>query len=75
MTTTTTRYQEFEFGATFLKNVFDWINKEVDIEDIFDREQIIEYVKDNFYDPDDLFDKKVLEEWARDNGFVEEKSE
>lgn len=91
MTTTTTRYQEFEFGATFLKNVFEWVSENADLEDIFSHntKKVIEFVKDHNIQiqeifeledvldyiaekecrPEEIFDKETLEKWAKGNGF------
>ena len=63
------KFAESVFGD-ILDGAVDWISSNMDVDDIFEEQDIKTWVEDNCL-PDDIFIGDVLKNWATENGFVE----
>lgn len=61
---------EIDLNTLDRDEVFAWIRDQYSPEDIFGKEPLVEWVKENIDDPDQLFSFETLEEWALNNAFV-----
>lgn len=53
-----------------LKDAINWIVGNLDIDDVFEEDDVVRYVKKSQLGPEELFEEEVLAEWAEQNGFV-----
>lgn len=68
---TNKQYQSF-IDATIIPNIdsaildyaIDWIKGNLEIEDVFDRDKIVDWA--TTHSPDEIFNEDVLTKWAKD---------
>lgn len=58
------------FDQNLLETSIDWIADNMEPEDVFSKEQLINWAQQK--KADDIFEVSELEEWALNNGFVRE---
>lgn len=54
--------------AKVTSDVIDAIANNLEVDQVFDQDEIVDYVKANL-SPEDVFGRSALEEWARENGW------
>lgn len=62
------------FNNEFLDNIIMWIGNNIEIIDVYDEKEIIEFIKRYTKDPNEVFDEEILESWAIENGFKKDES-
>lgn len=69
-------YQNREFAdsvvvhSSILNDAINWIASNLDIDDVFEEDDVMRYVKGSQLGPEELFEEEVLAKWAEQNGFV-----
>ena len=64
-------FAEEMIGISPLDTAIEWIKDHMTVDEVFDDDDIKDYVASNF-DPEDVFDASNLERWAEENGYTEE---
>lgn len=67
----TTSNQDREFGSYFLGDILDWITRNFNPEDVFNKDKLKEWAVD-YNMVDDIYSENDLTEWAEKNGWVKE---
>jgi len=60
--------EKTSFGQYFLADIVEWICNNLEVEEVFDKDTIKDYVVKNF-EPEDVFPVSELETWAEENGY------
>lgn len=62
------QFKSHVFDQNLLDSSLEWIEDNLNPEDVFSDEQLINWAQQK--KPDDIFNTRELEEWALNNGFV-----
>ena len=55
---------------SFLDNAVSWVRSNVDVSDVYNERDIVDYVNSSNLEPEDLFSEEDLSSWAEKNGYV-----
>lgn len=55
---------------SFLDNAISWVGSNVDVADVYNESDIVDYVNSSNLEPEDLFSEDDLANWAEKNGYV-----
>lgn len=58
-------------AQSLVDDIISTLKDDLDIDDIYDADEIKSYVQNNF-NPDDVFSENELELWAIDNGYTKQ---
>ena len=55
---------------SLLDNAASWVGLNVDVADVYNERDIVNYVNSSNLEPEDLFSEEDLSSWAEKNGYV-----
>ena len=64
---------EHQFGDALFGDIAEWMNDNLNPDDVFDKDTLIDWTKWNC-NPTDIFSHTALGEWAEVNGYILDES-